>query len=267
MPASGLRSVGGAGGMRGMKRLWKTVRLAAVCGCVFAGTASRLAADLAEDLARISVEEAGGTKAHAALHSLKATGVTKVGDKEVRFILYAARPRSVRIETLGEKGSLVRAFDGVHAPWKKDEPLQPPRRLERGEEKDFMLDADFDNPLYDHRARQISLDYAGEATSDGRVCQKLLATLRFTDVLTLYVDDETHLLVRRDQIKRVGGRSAVVETHYEDFRKVAGVRLPRRIRTQVEGRVLHETVIEDYDANPELPADFFTPPAKDWPKP
>ena len=252
--------------MRGMKRLWKTVRLAFVCGCVFAGAAPRLAADLAADLARISVEAEGGAKAHAALRSFRASGFTRLGDKKVDFFLYAARPRCVRVETLGEKGSLVRAFDGVYAPWKKDDPVRPPRRLGQAEEKDFILDADFDNPLYDYRARQISLDYAGETTIDGKVYQKLLATVRFTDVLTLYLDDETHLLVRRDQTKRVGGRTAVVETHYSDFKKVAGVKLPCRIRIEIEGHLLDETVIENYEVNPTLPADFFSPPAKDWPK-
>lgn len=242
------------------------MRLVAICGWVIAGGAARLAADLAEDLARISVEAAGGAKAHAALRSWRATGVTKVGGVEVGFILYAARPRSVRIETIGEKGSLVRAFDGVHVPWKKDDPLQPPRRLGRAEEREFMLDADFDNPLHDYRARRISLDYAGEETIKGRVYQKLLATVRFTDVLTLYIDDDSHLLARRDETRRIDGKSVVVETYYSSFKKIAGVRLPRRIRTEVAGRVLNETVIEDYVANPKLPGDFFEPPAKDWPR-
>ena len=60
--------------MRGMKPLWTIVRLVTVWGCVLAGAVPRLAADLAEDLARISVEAAGGAKAHAALHSFRATG-------------------------------------------------------------------------------------------------------------------------------------------------------------------------------------------------
>ncbi|MBC8010191.1 MAG: hypothetical protein H7067_08840 [Burkholderiales bacterium] len=226
---------------------------------------SRLSADLAADLAQVSVEKTGGTEAHAALKSFRATGSTKVGDKQIEFILYAARPRSVRIETVGEKGSLVRSFDGVHAPWKKDDPAQPPRRLGRAEEKDFILDADFDSPLYDYQARKISLDHAGTVVIEGKTYHKLLANLRFTDLVTLYLDAETMLLVRRDVRKSVRGQAVVLETHYGDFTEVEGVRLPRRIRTQVEGRVLHETVIEDYRANPSLPADFFAPPAKNWP--
>jgi hypothetical protein len=231
-----------------------------------AAGAGRLAADLADDVAQVSIEAAGGAKAHAALRSFKAEGVTVLGGKEVEFILYAARPRSVRIETLGEKTSLVRAYDGVHAPWKKDDPTKPPRRLGRQEEHDFLLESDFDQPLFDYEARKISLDYAGEAQVDGRPCLKLLATVRFADVMTLYIDDETHLLVRRDREERRGGKTIRLETHYSDFKKVAGVRLPRRIRTLADGVLLHETRIKDYDANPDLPADFFRPPVRDWPR-
>jgi hypothetical protein len=42
--------------------------------------------------------------------------------------------------------------------------------------------------------------------------------------------------------------------------------LPWRIRGVAEGRVLHETVISDYVANPTLPDGFFAPPTADWPK-
>ena len=242
------------------------LRLLGLLALLLASGAGPLRADLAEDLARISVEAAGGAQAHAGLRSLRATGVTRVGEREVNFILYAERPNRLRIETLGEKGSLVRAFDGLRAPWKKADPLQPPRRLARNEEKDFLLDADFDNPLYDYARRGISLDFAGETEIDGRPCQKLLAVLRYTDVVTLYLDEETRLVVRRDIAKKVSGRDVVIETHYADFQAAAGVILPRKIRTVVAGRVLNETQIEEIYPNPALPKDFFAPPVDDWPR-
>ena len=121
-------------------------------------------------------------------------------------------------------------------------------------------------PLHDFARRGISLDFAGDAVVDGRRVQKLLAVVRFTQVVTLYVDEETRLLVRRDQTRRVQGRETVLETRYSDFRPVAGVLLPWRVKTSAEGRVLTETIIEAMDANPPLPAGFFAPPAPDWPK-
>lgn len=251
--------------MGGMSTL-APFRILCVCAALCAAGPARLAADLAADLARISVEAAGGAAAHEALRGLRAVGTTRVGDREARFILYAERPARLRVESLGPDGSLVRAGDGVHLPWKKDDPLQPARRLGREEEREFLFDADFDQPLHDFARRGISLDFAGDAVVDGRPVQKLLAVVRFTQVVTLCLDEETRLLVRRDQTRRIRGRETVLETHYSDFRAVAGVLLPWRVRTVAEGRVLTETVIETMDANPPLPDDFFAPPAPDWPK-
>jgi hypothetical protein len=222
--------------------------------------------DLAADVARIALELAGGAQAHEGMAGLRATGITRVGDTEVPFILYTARPNRLRIETLGERGSLVRAYDGEHAPWRKDDPLQPPRRLGRDEEQQFVREAEFDPPYFKPAERGWGLDYAGRVESGGVVMHRLLVTLRNGELTTVFIDAATHRLVRRDVREGVPGGERVVEIHYEDFREVAGVWLPWRIRGVSDGRVLHETVISDYVANPSLPGDFFAPPAADWPK-
>ena len=79
-------------------------------------------------------------------------------------------------------------------------------------------------------------------------------------------DDHASGVVNAHAELCIGGKTVRLETYYSDFKKVAGVRLPRRIRTLADGRLLHETRIKDYDANPNLPADFFTPPVRDWPR-
>lgn len=243
-------------------------RLAPVClwlglPLLFLSAGPRVRADLAADVARIAVEMAGGEAAHEELRVLRATGVTRVGEVEVPFILYMERPDRVRIETVGERGSLVRAYDGVLAPWKKEDALAGPRRLGSAEQRQFIREAEFDSPLYQAVKRGVSLDYAGRAMLDGVLAHRLLATMRGGDLATLYVDPATYLLVRRD----VRAGSVTIELHYGDYRPVAGVLLPWRVRAVEDGRVLHETVIEDYAANPELPEGFFSPPVADWPKP
>jgi hypothetical protein len=233
----------------------------------FWGGATRLMADFAADVARFSVESAGGVAAHEALRGLRAVGVTRAGDREASFILHAERPNRMRIETIGERGSLVRATDGVHAPWRIDDLLQGPRRLSRAEERDFLLDAEFDSPLFDHVRRGISLDYGGLAVLEGRRFQKLLAVMRHTELVTLFIDEETGLLTRREQTKRIGGREVVLATVFEDFRPVAGVLLPHRIVTSAGDQVLTDARIQSMDANPGLPPDFFAPPVSGWPRP
>ncbi len=245
-------------------RRW--LRLFVCLSCAVFGGVSAARADLAADVARIALEMAGGVEAHERLSSLRATGVTRVGEIEAPFILYTARPDRLRIETLGESGSLVRAYDGEHAPWRKDDALKPPRRLGREEELQFMRDAVFDQPYFKPAERGVSLDYAGRVESGGVIMHRLLATRSGEELESLFIDAVSHQLVRRDvrAASVTGGR--VVELHYADFREVAGVWLPGRIRAAVEGRVLHETVITEYVANPALPPDFFAPPVKDWPK-
>jgi hypothetical protein len=242
-------------------------RVFLICMLAMSAGPARLAADLAADIARISVEAAGGAKAHAALHSFRAVGVTRVGDREASFILHAARPNLLRVEALGEKGNLVRGFDGVHAPWLRVGLLGPPKRLGEEAEREFLRESDFEQPLYDWERRGVSLDFAGEAVLEGRPCQKLLAVFKHTQLVTLYVDAETQLVVRRDETRRLkSGRDIVVETHYSDFRETAGVLLPRRLRTVVDGELANETRIDAINPNPDLPAGFFSPPAADWPK-
>jgi hypothetical protein len=227
---------------------------------------SQARADFADDISRVHLEATGGREAQAALVGLRATGVTRINGKEFPFILYAARPRSIRIETLGESGTLVRVFDGVHAPWQKPDLMAPPSRLASAGESDFVTEAEFDDLLCDFRARGIELEDAGHAEVAGRSCLRLLATVRLTASYTLYVDEETLLVVRRDQRKTVRGRMAVVETYYSDFRPVAGVLQPFRIKVQSGDRVITETEISEVVANPEVPADFFAPPIAGWPK-
>jgi hypothetical protein len=263
---AGLPGRGRRGGMAHMFRL-SSFRAIFAGALLLAAGAGRLAADLAADIARVSVEAAGGAKAHAALRSFRAVGTTRVGDQEVSFVLHAARPDRLRIETLGDKGNLIRAFDGVHAPWKRVGLLEPPKRLGEAEEREFLRETDYEQPLYDWERRGVSLDFAGEAVVDGRPCQKLLAVFKHTQPVTLYVDDETHLVIRRDETRRLkGGRAIVIETRFGEFRETAGVMLPRRVRTIIDGKLNDETRIEAINPNPSLPADFFRPPAPDWPK-
>lgn len=243
------------------------LRLLFVCTVLLSAGPVRLAADLAADLARISVEAAGGAKAHAALRSFRAVGLTKIGDQQLSFILHAERPNRLRIETLGDTGTLVRGFDGVHAPWKRTGSLEAPQRLAAAEERSFVREADFEQPLYDWERRGLSLDFAGEAVVDGRTCRKLLVVGRDSRMTTLYIDAETNLVVRRDEARRLkGGREIVFETHYGDYQETAGVLLPRRLRVVVDGKTANETRIEAINAHPDLPAGFFAPPAPDWPK-
>jgi hypothetical protein len=252
--------------MEAMKWKWIQARLLIGLIASIALGASSATASYVEDVAQVQLEAAGGHAAHTALRSLRARGVTRISGQELPFILNAARPRNVRIETIGATGTLVSAFDGVHAPWQKRDLVGAPTRFARGTEDDFVAEAEFDSLFYDRKARGIELEEAGDAEVNGRPCMRLLATVRLTEAYTLYLDKETMMMVRRDQRKIQAGRTVVVETYYSDFRPVAGVMLPFRIRVQVGHKIASDTEITEMIANSETPPDFFNPPVAGWPR-
>lgn len=220
--------------------------------------------DLAAEIAEISLSFAGGRDAHAALRGLRAQGYTLVAGQRVDFVLHAARPDLLRVETLDATGGLVRATDGVHLPW-RSLAGGPPLRMSDEEARDFIAEADFDSPFYEPERRGLTLTHLGAGELAGRPTQQLRLVDRTGQISVLHVDDETRMLVRREITRHAGGRDHVIATEFAEFEPCAGVRLPRVIRTYVNKRLANETRITALEANPALPASLFLPPAADWP--
>src|SRR5471032_3339999 len=63
-------------------------------------------ADQAADIARIHLEAIGGRERVDKLRGLRVTGFVVVGDKRVRFVMIAARPDRVRLETASDGRTL-----------------------------------------------------------------------------------------------------------------------------------------------------------------
>ncbi len=220
--------------------------------------------DLAAEIAAISLSFAGGHDAHAALRGLRAKGYTLIAGQRVDFVLHAARPDLLHVETLDASGGLVRATDGVHLPW-RSLAGGPPSRMSDEDARDFMAEADFDSPFFEPTKRGLALTHLGSADLAGRPAQRLRLVDRAGQVSLLYMDDESRMLVRREIGRQAGGRDYVIATAFDEFEPCAGVLLPRVIRTYVNNRLANETRITSIEANPTLPASLFLPPAADWP--
>ncbi len=221
-------------------------------------------ADLAQSVADITLILSGGDAAHQALHSLRARGFTRIGEQQVNFVLLAARPDRLRVETPHPDGNLVRASDGTHEPWTRRGD-GPPRRLSPGEARDFLLEADFDHPFFRPSARGLRLEMLGQTEINGRSFLKLRMTDSNGEISTLYVDEITRMLARREVVRSHQGRDHVLATEFADFQICAGVLLPRRVTTYVDGRLSNETVINELEPNPVLTPADFAPPAENWP--
>ena len=221
---------------------------------------SPVRADLAVDLARIHVEAIGGRERLQALKAFRVSGFTLIQGKELRFVMWAARPNRVRTETTSGGRVLTQGYDGVNPPWVLDSRTGKVIEMGGAAARAFSADANFDDPLVAWESRNVALDYAGEAEIAGRPVFKVLVTQNFTESSLVYLDHETYFIIRRDVTRSRDGRMETVETYYSDFSAVNGIIMPHRITEKAAGQLRHETVMELVEANPALMPGFFSRP-------
>jgi outer membrane lipoprotein-sorting protein len=218
---------------------------------------------LGAEIAQKHAERYGGRAKLEKLKSYRAEGRTYLGDKETTFMLWAARPDKLRIETFSLKRRLVQATDGTTV-WQSSSDFNDgaATELTGGEARELAHDADFDGVLVDYQEKGWSVDFAGQEDVEGRAAFKLLVMGKREEVFFVWVDAISHEVVKRTSYRVSSGQRFAVDTYFKDFRKVAGdVMLPHRIEARVGARALHTTVFEKVEANPrKLPVSLFAPP-------
>ena len=215
------------------------------------------------DVARIHVEAIGGRQRIDALRALRATGMVNAGGKRVRFLLLAARPDRVRIETEGNGRTLTQGWDGKAPPWELDTGASPARSREMAEApaKTFQADAEFDDPLIAGAERGYTFDYVGKTEVGGRSLLRVMVTHKLKETFAVYLDAETYFIVLRvEERTSPGGRRVPVVTRYDDFRPVEGVLLPHEVTMSIDGKFVQQTKIETIDGNPRITDEMFMRP-------
>jgi hypothetical protein len=249
-------SIGSSAGTSPAMRVW-----ALLAGWLFSG--SLAAADPLADLVNIHVAVMGGEERIAALKSFRATGSVTMNGKQVRFVLTAARPNLVRMETEGGGRTLVQGYDGVEPPWEFDTGTWPPRTRPVAEPvaRRIVADAEFDDPIIAGPARGYALDYAGEVEVDGRKLRRILVTHKLTESFSLLLEPDTFLILFRTESRSSAtGRPFLLSTRYGQFQPVAGVLLPHEMTTTIDGKVTQQMKIELIEPNPTLTPETFSPP-------
>lgn len=217
---------------------------------------------LAGDIARIHVEAIGGESRLLRLDSLRAAGVTRVGEAVMDFTLWAQRPNRIRIEVTESGRTLVQGWDGgAEAPWVRNGDDAAVVRLEGAVRDSFVAEAEFDSPLFQPETRGIALEYLGEETMDGQKIVRLSATPKEGEPLTLFLAADTYFIVRQDRKQPLSdGGSLETQTYFADFRPVLGVILPHRITVCAGERTLHEVILNWMEPNPPVGPDTYAAP-------
>lgn len=239
-----------------MRRFLATViAILAVCPAVPAAPGR-----IEDDILRIHREALGGIGAIRALRAFRAEGVTLLETGEVEFTLWAARPAKLRLESRVGGETMVQAYDGVTAAWGMPAGATP-ALLAPGEAREFIAGADFDGPLVDPAAKGYAVSYAGESEVEGRPCLHLMLAARDLELIEIFVDAETYLILKRISARPEVPDAGRLETFLSDYRSVGGVMTPFRVMVFDGERPLTDTRIEQVTPMAALPDSLFEMPA------
>lgn len=211
------------------------------------------------DILRIHREALGGTEVIQALRAFRAEGVTRLETGEVEFTLWAARPAKLRLESRVGGQTMVQAYDGATAAWGMPAGGTA-ALLAPGEAREFIAGADFDGPLVGPGEKGYAVSYAGESEVEGRACLHLMLAARDLELIELFVDAETYLILKRISARPEVPDAGRLETFFSDYRQVGGVMMPFRVMVFDGERPLTDTRIERITPLAALPDSLFEMP-------
>jgi hypothetical protein len=185
-------------------------------------------AQTADELVQKNIEAKGGLEKIKAIHSIRMTGkLIGGGGFTAATMQENERPNLVR-ETFSLQGmTAVTAYDGTTG-WQ----IQPfgghkdPQLMGEDDLKDLLLDADFDGPLVDYKAKGNTVEYLGHDTVDGDDALRLKVTLKNGDIIYYFLDPDTYLEIRKEVQEFIRGsvRESVIELG--SYKPVNGVMYP-----------------------------------------
>lgn len=219
-----------------------------------------------DELVAKNIEARGGLDAIRAIQSIKSTGRMNFsgGDFSVDLGIVSLNERDakLRMEASIQGLTQVTAYDGKEA-WTIN-PFQgrrDPERMSAEDSKGLQVQADFDGPLVDWKAKGHRVEYLGTEDVDGTEAHKLKISLKNGDVQYRYLDPDYFLeILVVDQSKRRGVETEM-ETELGNYEKVGGVYLPFAMESGPKGgRRGQKITVEKAEVNVDIDDALFSFP-------
>jgi hypothetical protein len=190
-------------------------------------SASLLRAQTAEELVQKNILAHGGIDKIKSVQTLRMTGRLQSGSFSAQLGRDTMAPDLIRGTFTLQGMTEIRAYDGSVG-WKISpfEGRKDPELLGEDDLRQLIEDGDFYGPLVDYQAKGNKVEYLGHDTVDGDDALKLKVTLKNGDLAYYYLDPETFLEIRVENVRFI--RGAVQEDFREpgSYKLAGGVYLP-----------------------------------------
>ena len=233
--------------------------------------AGQLSAQTADEIIAKYLQAVGGAKRIAAVHTLRRIGTLYAGGGlDVPFVVENKRPDKVRSEITLQGMTGIQAYDGKTG-WRVN-PFQGKKDAEAmGEDelKGIMQDAEFDDALFDYKAKGNTVQFLGTDQIEGSQVYKLqLVAADNGDVRTYYIDVDNNVPIKLEVKRTVRGAEQEFEIVYGDYKDVNGWYMPFAFEMGAKGGSGVQRARFAWDRieiNPVIPDSRFAMPAPGTP--
>lgn len=179
-----------------------------------------VSAQTAEELVAKNILAHGGAEKIKSIQSLRMTGRMQSGSFQAQVGQDALAPDLMRQTFTVQGMTEIEAYDGSVG-WKISpfEGRKDPELLGEDELRPLVEEADFYGPLLDYQAKGNRVEYLGHDSVDGDDAYKLKVTLKNGDIVYYYLDPETYLEIRVENVRFIRGAVR------EDFREPGSYKL------------------------------------------
>src|SRR3954471_23403383 len=177
-----------------------------------------------DELLEKNLKAMGGKDKLMAVKSMRMTGKMKMGPMEAPITIVKARPSEMRVDFTIQGMTGTSAYDGKTG-WQ----LMPfmgnkdPQKMTEEQLKDIRVEADFDGPTFDYKAKGNKVEYVGKEDVEGTPAYKLHVTTKDGKESNDFFDAETYLLIRSEGMRNVQGQDLEVVTTFGDYKTVDGL--------------------------------------------
>lgn len=213
----------------------------------------------AEEILDKYIEAVGGKEAFDRIDNqvLKVTLEIVGQGIKMHVTVYSARPNKVyRVVEVPSIGKGESGVDG-EVVW-ENSAMTGPQIMEGSVREQALRDATFHKLVYWQKVYEKA-ECAGIQAVDEKPCYKVVLTPKEGSEDTLFIDKESHLIVKAESTSESPMGKIPLEIYISDYKEMNGIRIPQRLRQVVMGQ---ERMIKTEGVlfNLQFPAHLFKLP-------
>lgn len=217
----------------------------------------------AKEIVAAAVEAHGGIDKLQTVKNIvmegRSTANSPMGPMNIEGTSYYVYPDKFRQDIKTPQGEMSVVFDGATAFALTSMGVQPmPPEMTA-----TLKDGIFRETIWlltNLTQNNMPIQYAGTKEVMGKPAAVVLVTQPSGETLKLFISEETHYVVKMGFRETEQGVTANRETFMDDYRDIAGVKIPHHIVQNVEGELFIENWISSVTLNAELDASLFEEP-------